>query len=136
MKKWIFLLLLTLAACKGGSGGGNTPPDDDDPIELPSYPFEFDVETSGGMQIELRGHDPELLAEVDLWYSEAQQCVADWYAILYPSKTFEFFDPPPVIIEDNLQTLCDAESGWNALYCTSYIVPFAALTDVSFRFEN
>jgi hypothetical protein len=148
LKVCLLLLLVLLSACKKSGGGGSaySPPDVMPPDDVPNepkpepdpvyYPFDFDQETAGGIQIESRGHAPLDLVAIDLWYEEAQQCVADWFAVLYPDKDFEFFDAPPVIIEDDLQELCADVPGLNGIYCTDFAIPFVGLNGVTYQFEN
>jgi hypothetical protein len=138
MRLSAFFFILVLCACQGGGGNNSPEPDGppDEPDEPVFYPFNPDFETLGGIEVELRGHSPEPLEEIDLWYQESQQCLADWFAVLYPDKTFEFFDPPPVIIEDDLETLCATEAGFNAVYCGNYADPIMGITGVTYQFEN
>lgn len=127
MKKWIFMALLLIAGCKHDSGGNTQPVDDDD---LSSYPFNFDQETPGGIQIETRGHTIPQLYDIDTYYSEVSQCVADGYATLSISG-YEFFEGPPVIIENDLSTLCNTSPSNPGVYCVNFVIPFMGL-DSSF----
>ena len=68
---------------------------------------------------------PEL-EDIDTWYAEAQQCVADQYAILYPSETFEFFLPPEVVITSVPGKVCEGNPDAPA-YCLDFETPFVLL---------
>lgn len=103
------------------------------------YPFNPDHETAGGIQVELRGHSPEPIElNADNWYQETQQCVADWYAILYPALQFEFFDPPPVIIEPDPESICGNFDGFvNGIYCVNFALPIMVIRGgASYNFPN
>lgn len=135
-----FLLVLALAGCKHSSGSqpgnqNNPPPDDDD--EPIFYKFEPDYTTPGGIDVDLNGYspepiegqrDPEFIEGLDDWYEETQQCVADWYAALYPDIDFEFSDPPPIIISDDPESICGDVDGFvNGIYCTGFAIPIMVI---------
>lgn len=124
MNKWTLLLLLAfVVGCKSSSGGGasQSSDDEDEPDGPPSYPFDFDHETAGGIQIETRGHSIPSDAEIDTWYEETLQCVSSQYAALN-IQGFQEYEAPPIIIEDDLSTLCGGTA--NGVYCANYAEPF------------
>jgi len=139
------ILACMVAACKGGSGGSgsslnNSDPDDPPPEEptepkLESYPFDFDMETPGGIQIQTNNIFAPDVDQLDTWYEETQQCVADAFTTLGISG-FEFFDGPPVVITEDLEDLCATETGWNAVYCANYETPFMGITQINAQFAN
>jgi len=133
MKKRIFILALIalISGCKKEMGGNfwfdENVNNDPDPVNLPSYPFNFDAETPGGIMLELGQNNHPPFEDMDIWYAEAQQCVADWYAVLYPSRSFDFVDPPPVILQNgNIDGFCGTD-GMTGKYCTNYLIPFVVL---------
>lgn len=124
------ILAMSVAGCQEDRTRTALPPEPPEPPsdelpDLPAYPFDFDAETPGGMMIETQGHPLPALEEIDTWFNEAQQCVADWYAVLYPEQTFEFLLPPPVVIVDDTRSLCG--NGDTGVYCKGYIIPFIGL---------
>lgn len=121
MKKWIFLILLTLGGCNDDGRGDSPSEPDDDP---PSFDFNFDQETPGGIQIESRGHDAGSLEAIDTMYESTMQCVEDQFTAL-SIPGFDEYDAPPIILEDDLSELCG--SGGNGIYCTNYEIPFIGI---------
>jgi hypothetical protein len=138
-----FFVLCFLTACK--EGGGSAPPPDEPPQEPPPgdpptdlppddgandpdpvfYPFEFDQETPGGIEIETRGHSIPTHAEIDGWYALMEQCVEG--ALLSLGVTeFESVIGPPIIIEDDLSNLCGTGSP-NGIYCINFAIPFVGI---------
>jgi hypothetical protein len=143
---WVFAVIVGLAGChKDARVSGTTPtpppapptappvtpPDnhvpEPPPSNLPAYPFNFDVETPGGILIQTNGHPIPPVEDIDRWYNEVQQCLADWFPILYPDKTFVFVEPPPVVIVEDTRTLCG--TGATGIYCRNYLIPFVGLNN-------
>jgi len=132
------LLIILIAGCKHGSQSGsgvNHDNEQDDPnnTEPVLYPFDPDYTTPGGIEVDLNGNspepiegsdEPEFIEGLDEWYAETQQCVANWYAILYPSINFEFYDAPPIVISDNPESICGDFDGFvNGFYCANFAIP-------------
>lgn len=139
---WVLAILVNLAGCQHESAPAdesNPPaPPVDDPAPthepppgptstLPAYPFAFDQETPGGILIQTNGHPIPALADIDRWYNEVQQCIANWYPVLYPDKTFEFVEAPPVVIVEDTRTLCG--TGATGMYCRNYLIPLVGLNN-------
>jgi len=136
----IFLLILTGCQRPSGTSSSSSSNDDntdgqDDPTNYPSYPFNFDAETPDGIMIETKQLNHPPLEDIDTWYAEVQQCVADWYAVLYPSRTFDFVLSSPVVLDNNtsLSVYC-GNGGTTGVYCTNYQIPFIALDAGSAQF--
>jgi hypothetical protein len=143
--------LALLSGCpKHGSEdkSNDPPPAPAEPVDMPPddaangpepvfYQFNPDYTTPGGMDIDLNGNspdpiegstDPEYIEGVDVWYEEAQQCVADWYAILYPDQEFQFSEPPPVVIADDPESICGDFDGFiNGIYCANFAIPIMVI---------
>jgi hypothetical protein len=129
-------VILALTGCKKESGGSQNQDDSDqDPV---FYNFQPDHTTHGGMEIDLNGYSPDpiegspepaYIEGVDNWYEQTQQCVADWYAVLYPSVQFEFHDPPPIVISDDPESICgDLDAFFiNGIYCTNFAIPIIVI---------
>jgi hypothetical protein len=128
MKSWklaALLLIALLSACKNESAGStkdDQPTSDDDP-GLPSYPFNFDQETPGDIQIETRNHSIPSLTDIDNWYRQTNECLEAQFAVL--SIPYDEYEAPPIIIEDDLSNLCGA--GSIGIYCTNFVTPFIGI---------
>lgn len=140
MKKWAVFLLL-LAGCQHErvqpptapvENPVPTQPSEEPDSTLPAFPFAFDAETPGGILIQTNGHPIPPAEDIDRWYSEVQQCLADWFLILYPEKTFVFVEPPPVVIVEDTRTLCG--TGATGMYCPNYLIPLVGLNNDWARF--
>ena len=135
-----WLVIASFIALCGCPSGSPSPPNDDgnddpdDPSDLPAYPFNFDLETPGGIMLEVGQNNHPPVEDIDLWYEEVQQCVADWYDVLYPTKDFDFVDAPPVILQNNsIDGFCGT-NGMIGKYCTNYMIPFVVLVTGSAQF--
>ncbi len=115
---------MALAGCKKDSGSTGQNGQDDEP--LPEYPFNFDLVTPGGIQIQTNGLYAPDQASIDAWYEETLQCVKQAYIDLSMSG-FSEYDGPPVVIVENLEDLCAIQSGYNGVYCTNYEIPLMGL---------
>jgi hypothetical protein len=122
--RYLLLLVVLLSACKKESGGDGIDDPSQDP--LPEYPFNFDVVTPGGMEIQTNGlyaPDPN---EADIWYEETLQCVKQAYIDLSMSG-FAEYDAPPVVIVEDVEDLCALQPGYNGVFCTNYETPLIGL---------
>jgi len=139
--RYLLLTILLVAGCKhssgGSSGGNNNSPPDEEP-EPVFYPFEFDVATPEGIQIETNGHTIPQVWDIDTWYAEVSQCVSDGYIAL-GRNDYEFVPGPPVIIKEDLTTIPMCDVTGFGVYCVNYAIPFMGLdssnSSVLFRRE-
>jgi hypothetical protein len=137
----VFLVLACLLGCK--ENDSQSPFSDNEPAvtgrlgedrsDLPKFNFNFDQTTPGGIQIETRGHAVPVLADIDTWYVEAQQCVEDWWTVNNSGQHFETIVPPPVVIDDDMENLC--LQGATGVYCTNFEIPFAGLQTAWAQYE-